>query len=123
MIAISRRRSVIGPVTRPLHLLFLGWLAGCSSAEQVNGSSATPHEDQAEGKCPISAAKGPWDYYQVHDLPAGVCGEAPACTVMTKDSCPGTDSPGPTITWRCVCDSGSWRCDEEGRSRTVCAGQ
>src|SRR2546430_12717137 len=44
-------------------------------------------EEGAEPMCPISGPKGPWDYYQMGDLPRGDCSRTQACTVWTKDSC------------------------------------
>jgi hypothetical protein len=77
-------------------------------------------EKSAEPMCPISGPKGPWDYYQMGDLPRGDCSGAQDCTVWTKDSCPGADYPGPGIKWKCVCDSGTWRCDEQERTKSTC---
>ena len=72
--------------------------------------------------CPISGPRGAWDHYQMRDLPRGYCSRNRACTLWTKDSCPGTDTPGPGIKWKCVCDSGTWRCGEQERTKTVCVG-
>jgi hypothetical protein len=82
----------------------------------------TPRVDKGDTAplCLISAPKGPWDYYQMRDLPRGDCSGAQACTIWTKDSCPGTDFPGPAIQWKCVCDSGTWQCDEQERTKTAC---
>jgi len=91
---------------------------------QPNGASVvqTPlvTTDAAASTCLIAGPQGPWGHYQMRDLPRGNCSSAQTCMVWTKDSCPGTDAPGPGIKWQCVCDSGTWRCDEQARTKTVC---
>jgi hypothetical protein len=77
-------------------------------------------QDAAAPLCPIAGPKGPWGDYQISDLPRGNCSDTKPCIVWTKDSCPGTDAPGPGIKWKCVCDSKTWRCDEQERTKTVC---
>ena len=77
--------------------------------------------DVGADMCRIPAPKGPWDYHLARDLPQGSCSEAQACTLWTKDSCPGEAYPGPAIRWMCVCTSGLWRCDEQERTRATCA--
>jgi hypothetical protein len=77
-------------------------------------------QDAAVPLCPVAGPKGPWGDYQIGDLPRGNCSDIKTCIVWTKDSCPGTDAPGPGIKWKCVCDSKTWRCDEQERTKTVC---
>lgn len=69
--------------------------------------------------CAITASKGEWNYFRARDLPRGQCVGEP-CAVWTRDSCPGTDMPGPAIRWECVCDAGAWNCREVERSKSVC---
>jgi hypothetical protein len=76
--------------------------------------------DDAEPACPVSGPKGIWDYYQMRDLPRGYCSDTKACTLWTKDSCPGTDYPGPAIKWKCRCESAVWYCEELERTTTAC---
>jgi hypothetical protein len=85
--------------------------------------TAIANEDDLARTCPVAGPKGPWDHYQTRDLPRGNCSGAQACTLWTRDSCPGADYPGPAIKWRCVCSSGAWQCHEEERTRTVCGTQ
>jgi hypothetical protein len=72
--------------------------------------------------CDIPGPKGPWDHYLTTDLPRGVCSAPNSCMVWTRDSCPGAGPvyPGPAIRWTCVCDAGTWRCDEQERTKTAC---
>ncbi len=78
--------------------------------------------DQSEDgpACLTSSPKGVWGQYSAHDLPRGSCSGTDSCILWTRDSCPGTASPGPAIKWKCACASGTWRCDEQERSKTVC---
>jgi hypothetical protein len=78
------------------------------------------NRDDAIPVCPIDGPMGPWDRYQMRDLPHGDCSGTQVCSIWTKDSCPGTHYPGPAIKWQCVCDSGEWRCDEQERTKTAC---
>lgn len=108
------------------------WLGASGSHAQKPGSSSLPthvvggaaiptaQEDNAVSTCPISGPRGAWDMYQTRDLPRGHCSGAQACTLWTKDSCPGTDYPGPGIKWKCMCNSGIWHCDELERTKTAC---
>src|SRR5580658_6187148 len=86
----------------------------CSSA--VGGLA-----DQADRECSLPGPRDVWGYFQTRDLPKGRCTGDP-CTVWTRDSCPGTNQPGPAIRFACVCDGGTWRCDERERTKTVCLG-
>jgi hypothetical protein len=80
-------------------------------------------EDDSLPVCPTFGPQGPWGYYQSRDLPRGQCSGAPDCKLWARDSCPGTDSPGPAVKWKCVCNSGTWRCDELERTKAVCLGR
>jgi len=73
--------------------------------------------------CQVAGSKGPWDEYQMRDLPQGSCAGSNACAIRTKDSCPGTTSPGPSILWQCTCVSGLWQCYEQERTKTACMAQ
>lgn len=77
-------------------------------------------EGDVTPECPISGPKGPWERFQMRDLPHGSCSGTQVCSIWTKDSCPGTNYPGPAIKWKCVCDSGTWRCDEQERTQAAC---
>ena len=110
---------------KPFRFLLLfaavGWtqFAICPEIEGKHGLLITNQHD-VTSSCQISGPMGPWDHYQTRDLPHGVCSGAQPCTIWTKDSCPGTTYPGPAIKWKCVCDSGAWRCDEQERTKTTC---
>jgi hypothetical protein len=82
----------------------------------------TAADDAAEA-CQITGPKGPWGYYQRRDLPRGQCESVNPCTLWTKDSCPGTNYPGPAIRWTCACASGTWQCQEQERSKAACPGK
>lgn len=91
-------------------------------APKPSNALQTPIVNRDDGipVCPISGPMGPWDRYRMRDLPHGDCSGTPACTIWTKDSCPGTNYPGPAIKWKCVCVSGTWQCDEQERTKNVC---
>src|SRR5262245_32940403 len=76
----------------------------------------------SEPTCSIAQQRGPWGEYQVQDLPRGSCTTVQPCTIWTKDNCPGTNAPGPSVQWMCACDSGMWMCKERQRSKTACIG-
>jgi hypothetical protein len=83
-------------------------------------STQVADQDDAAPVCPTSGPKGDWGEYREKDLPRGSCSGPVACVLWTKDTCPGTDSPGPAVKWKCVCASGVWRCDELERTKTAC---
>jgi hypothetical protein len=72
--------------------------------------------------CAISDMKGPWGQYERSQLPRGACADSVACSVWTRDSCPGPEPkhPGPAIRWMCSCESGTWQCQERERTKTAC---
>src|SRR5438105_8834302 len=85
---------------------------------QTERSAVDQPDDGAA--CPTSGSTGVWGHYSAHDLPRGHCSGMDSCILWTKDSCPGTDFPGPAIRWKCACASGIWRCDEQERSKAIC---
>lgn len=89
-----------------------------SDTGQTEKSAVNQLQDLAG--CPTSGSTGVWGRYSAHDLPHGHCSGMSACSLWTKDSCPATDSPGPAIKWNCTCASGTWQCDEQERSKTIC---
>jgi hypothetical protein len=108
-------------------LLVVGLGAASAIAHEVNmpgqtggGRIPVAQEESTVPICPISGPRGTWNDYEMHDLPRGQCSGAQACTLWTRDSCPGNDSPGPGIKWKCVCEAGMWRCEELERTKTVC---
>ena len=88
--------------------------------QRHTGERSAADQSGGEPACLTSGSKGVWGQYSAHDLPRGSCSATNSCILWTKDSCLGTDSPGPTIKWECACASGVWRCDEQERSKTVC---
>jgi hypothetical protein len=90
------------------------------AAVVCSGAAAGPAA-HAESDCSLPGPRGPWGYFQTRDLPKGSCTGDP-CTVWTRDSCPGTDHPGPAIRFVCACDGGTWRCEERERTKTACLG-
>ena len=109
------------PRTSWSRVLVVATLVGMGCALDRDAKTEPRGTDPTRTTCVISGPKGPWDHYQTSDLPRGQCSPRAACTVWTKDSCPGTVSPGPAIRWTCVCDGGAWRCDEQERTKTACA--
>jgi hypothetical protein len=138
---VARARETLSRLAKPssLFLLFVAAALGALAIDpepqnnqhslRAEGDALIPSggvrtriafADDTTRVCPIAGPKGPWDYYRMRDLPHGDCSTAEACTLWTKESCPGTDYPGPAIKWRCVCTSGTWRCDEQERTKAAC---
>ena len=70
--------------------------------------------------CPISGPIGPWDRFQMRDLPHGDCSGTQACSIQTEDL-PRNELPGSGnyVAMR-MPNSGTWRCDEQERTKAAC---
>jgi hypothetical protein len=106
-----------------LALTAVAWIA-LAISKTVQAQHRGTDDVEPTTVCAIAGPKGPWDHYQTKDLPRGSSASA-SCAVWTKDSCPGAGPiyPGPAIRWTCVCDTGTWRCDERERTKAACTRQ
>jgi hypothetical protein len=73
-----------------------------------------------EEHCEVSSERGPWGEYSQANLPKGECRGLRTCTLVTQDTCPNREGPGPQIDWKCSCIQDEWVCREIERSTTAC---
>jgi len=69
-------------------------------------------------RCGATTAFG--SFWSADALPTGHCDAAPTCDLAAVPKCGCASDRGPVNSYRCVCESGQWRCFVVVRGASIC---